>query len=157
MIVNYSDNIVLKGKSSIFLAGPTIRKEQEADLKKESWRKEAISILNELNFDGIVYVPEYEKMKGFVEKDAQFEWEWNALHSSSVIVFWIPRKFPELPAMSTNVEFGFYVSSGKPIIYGRPNDSDKHYYLDKLYEKVLNKTPFNNLKDTLIEAIKELQ
>lgn len=58
MIINYSDQEIIKGKKSIFLAGPTPRKEDIV-----SWRKEAIKILEENNFDGIVYVPEYSSMK----------------------------------------------------------------------------------------------
>lgn len=48
MIVNYSDQKIIKGKKSIFLAGPTPRKEEIV-----SWRKEAIKILEENNFDGM--------------------------------------------------------------------------------------------------------
>ena len=55
MQINYSDEKVLKGEKSIFLAGPTPR-----SLDVETWRKEAIRILEELGFDGIVYVPELE-------------------------------------------------------------------------------------------------
>ena len=54
MIVNYSDQEIIKGEKSIFLAGPTPR---EKDII--SWRNEAIKILENLGFDGIVYVPEY--------------------------------------------------------------------------------------------------
>lgn len=40
MIVNYSDQEVIKSKNSIFLAGPTPRK-----IEIKSYRKEAIEIL----------------------------------------------------------------------------------------------------------------
>lgn len=58
MKVSYSDAPVVMGEKSIFLAGPTVRKEQQQDWEKGSWRNEAIEILQELGFDGIVYVPE---------------------------------------------------------------------------------------------------
>lgn len=54
MIINYSDQTIIKNKKSIFLAGPTPR-----DEKIKSWRITACERLNELGFDGIVYVPEY--------------------------------------------------------------------------------------------------
>ena len=156
MKVNYSEFAVEKGQKSIFLAGPTIRKEQQEELKMDGWRKEAILILEELGFDGIVYVPEFSSMKDFVDKDEQFEWEWEALHASDVVVFWVPRIFPDLPAMTTNVEFGFYINNGQTVLYGRPDDSYKNGYLDRLYNKVLNKVPQNNLRDLLKEAVELL-
>ena len=152
MIVSYSDSPVIKGEKSMFLAGPTVRKEQQDLLNLESWRKQAIEILEQIGYDGIVYVPEYATMKDFIDKDEQFEWEWEALHASSVVVFWVPRKFPDLPAMTTNVEFGFYINH-KPLVYGRPESSDKNGYLDRFYYKFTNQKPFNNLQDLLECAV----
>ncbi len=156
MVVNFSDKPVIKSNKSIFLAGPTIRREFPENKDKISWRVEAIKILNELNFDGVVYVPEYENNQPITEFEKQFEWEWNALHSSSVIVFWVPRKFPELPALTTNVEFGFYINSEKLIVYGRPDGADKTRYLDALYKKVSNKKPHNSLNKLLFETVEFL-
>lgn len=53
MIINYSDQTIIKNKKSIFLAGPTPR-----DEKTKSWRTTACERLNELGFDGVVYVPD---------------------------------------------------------------------------------------------------
>ena len=55
MIVNYSNEKVLRGNKSIFLAGPTPR-----SMDIDGWRNEAINILNKFDFRGIVYVPEKE-------------------------------------------------------------------------------------------------
>ena len=54
MQINYSDQPVITEKKSIFLAGPTPRGENQI-----SWRKKACEILERLNFEDIVYVPEY--------------------------------------------------------------------------------------------------
>lgn len=54
MVKNYSDQEVLKGEKSIFLAGPTPRENNDV-----SWRVEACKILEDNGFDGIVYIPEY--------------------------------------------------------------------------------------------------
>ena len=51
MIINYSDQEVIKGKKSIFLAGPTPR---EANVI--SWRTNACQYLEKMDFDGVVYV-----------------------------------------------------------------------------------------------------
>ena len=55
MILNYSNSPVITKDNcpSIFLAGPTPRSN---DIK--SWREEAIKILEQLEFEGIVYIPE---------------------------------------------------------------------------------------------------
>lgn len=156
MKVCYSDFPVEKGEKSLFLAGPTIRKEQQKDFDGQSWRIEALNILQKIGYDGIVYVPEYSTMRDFVDKDEQFEWEWESLHSSSVIVFWVPRKFPELPAMTTNVEFGFYLSYNKNVLYGRPDNSDKNGYLDRFYKKYTKKPAYSSLEKMLVDAVEIL-
>jgi hypothetical protein len=53
MTISYYDQEVIEGEKSIFLAGPTPRTPGII-----SWRKEACEILEELGFNGIVYVPE---------------------------------------------------------------------------------------------------
>ena len=115
MVVNYSDEEVQKGKKSIFLAGPTARKEEDG-----SWRLEAIQKLKEYGFDGIVYTPEYSSWKPKESYLDQAEWERSALKEATVIVFWIPRELEKMPAFTTNVEFGYWLSSGKAV-YGRQN------------------------------------
>lgn len=147
MIVNYSDQEVIKGQKSIFLAGPTPR---EARVK--TWRKEACKFLEDNGFDGIVYVPEYSTFRPLENYLNQVEWERDALSNASTIVFWIPRELPDMPAFTTNVEFGYWIHTGK-ILYGRPDNSEKNEYLDWLYELDTNKKPYNNMEDLLKEAI----
>ena len=86
MLINYSDQEVLKNQKSIFLAGPTPRGENA-----KSWRTEACKILEELGFDGIVYVPEYSTWKPKGDYVDQAQWERDALSNASVIAFWVPR------------------------------------------------------------------
>lgn len=149
MKVNYSDKPVLKGKKSIFLAGPTPR-----SLDVETWRNEAIKILDELGFDGIVYVPELEHDDRTFNYDNQVWWEREALHNASSIVFWVPRS-ELLPAFTTNVEFGYWIAKNKDkVIYGRPDDSERNRYLDWLYQVETDRKQFNNLSSLLEEAIK---
>ena len=149
MIVNYSDQEVIKGQKSIFLAGPTPREE-----RVKTWRKEACEILEKNGFDGVVYVPEYSTFRPLENYLNQVEWEREALSNASIIVFWIPRELKDMPAFTTNVEFGYWIHSGK-IIYGRPDNSRKNGYLDWLYEKDTNKKPYNNIEGLLKEAINE--
>lgn len=148
MVVNYSSVKVLKGDKSIFLAGPTPR---SVDI--ETWRTEAIKILSELGFTGIVYVPEKEFDDRTFDYNNQVWWEREALNSASTIVFWIPRNIKTMPAFKTNVEFGYWLSkNSNKVVYGRPAESEKNRYLDWLYETETGKIPIDNLRDLLIEA-----
>lgn len=149
MEINYSDQEAIKGKKSIFLAGPTPRGENA-----KSWRTEACKILEELGFDGVVYVPEYSTWKPKEDYVDQAMWERVGLTEATVILFWIPRSLPDMAGFTTNVEFGYWLHSNK-VIYGRPDGAPKTKYLDWLYELDYNKKPFNDLKELLKEAIKE--
>ena len=139
MEINYSDQDVIKGKKSIFLAGPTPRGENA-----KSWRTEVCQKIEELGFDGIVYVPEYSTWKPKEDYVDQAMWEREALMEATVIMFWIPRSFPDMPALTTNVEFGYWLHTGK-IVYGRPDNAEKIKYLDWLYKLDYNEEPISNL------------
>ncbi|MDO4341199.1 MAG: nucleoside 2-deoxyribosyltransferase domain-containing protein [bacterium] len=147
MTINYSDQKVIKNKKSIFLAGPTPRNENV-----KSWRIAACQKLNELGFDGVVYVPEYSSWKTKADYNDQVMWERDALTNATVIMFWVPRDLSDMPAFTTNVEFGYWLHSSK-IIYDRPDDAKKIKYLDWLYKEDYNKLPINNLDELLKEAI----
>ncbi len=131
------------------MAGPTPR-----SLEVETWRKEAIRILNELGFDGIVYVPELEVDNRTFNYDNQVWWEREALYNANVIIFWIPRS-AQLPAFTTNVEYGYWIAkNSNKCLYGRSDDSEKNRYLDWLYQTETGKKPINNLEELLKDAIK---
>ena len=149
MRVNFSDEVVLKGKKSIFLAGPTPRGKEIA-----SWRVDAVKKLEELGFDGVVFVPEYSTWIPKENYVDQANWEREALTEATVILFWIPRSLPDMPGFSTNVEFGYWMHS-KKVIYGRPDGAPKTRYLDWLYETDYNEKPFNDL-DKLLEYAVEI-
>lgn len=150
MIKNYSDQEVLKGNKSIFLAGPTPRGKDTI-----SWRIEACRILDKIGFDGIVYIPEYSSWKPKESYVDQAMWEREALSNASVILFWIPRHLPNMSGFTTNVEFGYWLHTGK-VIYGRPNDAEKIKYLDWLYEFDYGIKPIDNLEQLLNEVIKSI-
>ena len=149
MIVNYSNKPVIKGSKSIFLAGPTPR---SVDVK--SWRIDAIKILEELGYDGIVYVPEREFDDRTFDYDEQYWWERDALHYATSIVFWIPRDMKTLPALTTNGEYGKYsMINIDKIVYGRPDNAEKMRWFDKDYYTESGEEPINNLRDVLKKAI----
>lgn len=145
MKINYSDQEVIKNEKSIFLAGPTPRGDNT-----KSWRTEACEKLEKLGFDGVVYVPEYSTWKPKADYVDQAMWERIALTEATVILFWIPRSLPDMPAFTTNVEFGYWLHTNK-VIYGRPNNAEKIKYLDWLYKLDYNEEPYKDL-DILLSA-----
>ena len=152
-------NIVYAGEEipknisySIFLAGPTPREDYT-----ESWRIRALELLSALGYKGTVFVPEARDGKSWPSYDDNFEWELKACNVADVITFWIPRDVKKLPAFTTNVEFGYWIKSGKVVI-GLPKDApsaDKNRYLDKLYQKELQEKPYDNLEDLLLNSMKK--
>lgn len=151
MQINYSDQEVIKNKKSIFLAGPTPR-----DKNTISWRTKACEMLKEQGFDGLVYVPEYSSWKPKADYVDQAMWERLALTEATLIVFWIPRHLPDMPAFTTNVEFGYWLHTNK-VLYGRPDNAEKIKYLDWLYKLDYQEEPYNNLEDLLKEAINKVE
>jgi len=136
-------------KNSVFLAGPTPR-----DKNIPSWRPKAIELFEKFGFKGTLFVPEHRINVPFDYLD-QVEWERKYLDECSVILFWVPRKLPEMPAFTTNVEFGRYISiAPNRCVYGRPDDADKNKYLDWLYTKEQpNERPCNNLEALVKDAV----
>lgn len=112
---------------SVFLAGPTPR---SPDVP--SWRPAFIEHLKKYGYDGVVFSPELRSGERHQGYEFQVEWEKQHLEMADVIAFWVPRKSPEMPAFTTNVEFGKYISSGK-LLYARPNEAEKVRYLDWMY------------------------
>lgn len=149
MKVRYYGDKIEKNNKAISLCGPTTRSN-----KIISWRKEAIDILKNIGYDGIVYIPEAkDKNFAFKTKEDQLFWERECYINSNVIVFWVPRKFPSMLGLTTNVEFGYWLKS-KKCIYGRPDDSYRTDYLDWLYKLEYNKKPENSLDELLRQAVK---
>lgn len=147
MIINYSDKPVIEGQKAIFLAGPTPRKEGEI-----SWRIEACKFLEENGFDGVVHVPEYSSWKPRGELDDQANWERKSMENSSIIVFWVPRVIPDMLGLTTNLEIGYWIHTGR-VIYGRPDSAAKIKYVDWIYKLDMEMEPYNNIEDLLLAAI----
>lgn len=155
MIISFSDKPVIKGEKSIFLAGPTLRNSNF----NASWRKPACDILKKLGYDGIVYVPEFEIGNMSVELTTQAGWEREALIASDIIIFYVARKFPELPGLTTNIEYGMWLSK-KPdaCMLCLPTWAEKNNYLKWLYAQEKPNAPiYETLEDILAAAVKRLE
>jgi hypothetical protein len=55
------------------------------------------------------------------------EWDERALKAASVIMFWVPRSH-DLPGLTTNIEFGMWMDSGK-VVFGAPANADDVKYM----------------------------
>lgn len=135
----------MSGKS-IFLAGPTPR-----DPGVESWRPAAIAELKKQNFQGTVLVPEMEgEWSSDFEYGNQIDWETRALNESTVVLFWVPRSLPDMPAFTTNIEFGMWLEKDpKKITLGWPKDAYKMNYIE--YKAKEAYIPTHNTLEKLIE------
>lgn len=155
MIVVYTgEEAPEKFTKSIFLAGPTPRNPDEVD----SWRPDAIQILRDKGFDGVVFVPEDKDGVFKKDYDDQIDWEERYLNMADCIVFWVPRDltpdstgFPKMAAFTTNVEWGTWASSGK-VVFGAPKGADKVDYL-KYYADKYNVPQGTTLTETLEAAM----
>lgn len=136
------------------LCGPTPRDEQTP-----SWRPEALAILRELGFEGLVYVPEPSDGKwdgdDLDKWRDQVEWEEEALNRADVIVFWIPREFPKMLGLTTNDEWGFWKHSGKVVLGTSPGAMAVRY--QRYYANKYRASTNTDLLETLKHAIERIQ
>ncbi|MFA6437245.1 MAG: nucleoside 2-deoxyribosyltransferase domain-containing protein [Candidatus Paceibacterota bacterium] len=131
-IVYTGENLPKKIVKSIFLAGPTPRSKET-----NSWRPEALRILEEKGFNGTVFVPEFRNRDKEYADDMEentISWEEQALNMADCILFWIPRDLKTMPAFTTDVEYGEWFKSGK-IVLGAPKNAPKMSYLLKRGQK----------------------
>jgi 8-oxo-dGTP pyrophosphatase MutT (NUDIX family) len=136
-------------KKTIFLAGPTPRKDGD-----EGWRNEALGILREMGYDGHVFVPEPRDGKWLDNYETQIEWEEEGLNRADVIAFWVPRSFPTMMALTTNIEWGEWKGSGKAV-WGAPDEAVNVRY-PTYYAKKLGIPVERTLRNTLLMAIDRL-
>lgn len=133
---------------SIFLAGPTPRAREVA-----SWRPQALDLLAQLGFDGAVILPEDRDFDNRTDFDyaGQIDWERHCLKASDIVVFWVPRHLVDMPAFTTNIEFGFVSERGQPFVLGYPADSPKMRYLAHVANES-NRPVFHTMQETLAYA-----
>ncbi len=144
---------------SIFLAGPTVRGNQQ---HLTSWRFEAIEEFKRQGFIGDLIIPEFlDKTESDKDKAHIPMWEYNGLKKADCIMFWIPRT-RELIALTTNMEFGYWQArEPQKMIYGRPDDAYRMGYLDIMWKACANENDtflyqpniYSTLKETVTACI----
>jgi len=148
------NNIPTLYTKSIFLAGPTLRTNLQ-DRQKNSWRIKALEYLKELNYDGVVFVPEdFNKEFDHNALTQQIEWEQKALAKADCILMYLERTENNM-GLTSNIEFGMYSKSGK-IVCGFTDQAIKNNYIKHEVERY--QIPFaNNLKELCKLAIEQVK
>jgi 8-oxo-dGTP diphosphatase len=111
-------------QKTLFLAGPT-----ERTGRPTAWRQEALKILNDLSYDGHVFIPEAEGYVWNDKCDEQNAWEHDALSRADAIVFWVDRNLTIRPGFTTNIEWGQWMQS-KKVVLGIPVGAPKTSYME---------------------------
>ncbi|MFE9758227.1 nucleoside 2-deoxyribosyltransferase domain-containing protein [Streptomyces microflavus] len=139
---------------SVFLAGPT----PDPSNPVPSWRPAALKILTDL-WAGpqtlTVLSPESRNGTRAARYEDQVDWETAARASADAILFWIPRDLKTMPGMTTNVEFGLDVTSGKAVLGCPPNcpNPERNRYL--IYVARRHNVPVTEtLQDAAAAALK---
>jgi hypothetical protein len=148
MNVVYAQEPFDQPRFSIFLAGPTPRSSLAM-----SWRPEALQILESLDSKLTVFVPE-PRSGVWGDYTGQIDWEWAGLTAATAIAFWVPRNMATMPALTTNVEWGVWASSGKCVL-GSPPGAEHVRYLHAMASR-LGVPAFEGatLEHTLQEALR---
>jgi ADP-ribose pyrophosphatase YjhB (NUDIX family) len=133
---------------SIFLAGPSPR-DGSTDWQG-TWREEAVKLLEKLGFDGHVFIPLPFNGMSYAEG---VQWEEHLLEIADQILFWVPRS-KDLPAFTTNIEFGEWMKSGK-VVLGYPEDAERMRYLEAKVNKYGSES-YDNLEDTVKACVANL-
>jgi len=140
-------------KKAIFLAGPCPRK----DYKKNDWRTKAFEILENLAFDGVVITPTNEMYNSenpdFLKN--QTEWEYEAMHKASAIVFCLDRTETN-PGFTSNVEIADYWRYPSIFVNIPPENTKGANKYIKLHCEKHNVPVFDTLEDTLSAVVKDL-
>lgn len=138
--------------SAIFLAGPTPR----AETILPSWRPDALKHLEDMGYEGVVFVPEDEDGTWRHSYDDQIEWEEMCLNFADAIIFWIPRELTQMPAFTTNDEWGFWKAKDPmKLVLGTPDGAPKVRY-QRYYANKHNIPTHDTLQATCATAIEKL-
>ncbi len=136
-------------KFSVFLAGPTPRSENV-----NSWRPEMLDKI-EKKFGDLITCLVPEMRNGWTddfEYNDQIDWESAALEKADIIIFWIPRNMKDMPALTTNIEFGYWLAKDSyKIIVGFPKNSERMRYIQRLLE--VHAVPAHSTMDEVIDSI----
>ena len=139
--------------NAVFLAGPCPREDYE---KNDVWRKEAYSIFEDIGFKGDILNPTNKNYMLMKDLTKQTDWENEAMHKASAIIFYLERT-EKNPGFTSNVEIGMWLKSNN-IFVCIPDDSRKKnanaYIRIKCDQAGI--PVFNTLEETIIAVDEKL-
>lgn len=141
---------------SIFLAGPSLRPEQNSpEFEKYKWRKKALEILELLEYDGVVFVPEWRddiQPEKFIFENVAI-WERKCLNIADTILFHINRNNSDgVYGLTTASEIGQWMESGKCVLSTELTADNIRYH--EWWAKELKMPLVHNLYEGIVECIK---
>jgi calcineurin-like phosphoesterase family protein len=142
-----------EAKNAIFLAGPCPR----SDYANNDWRTKAFEILENLCFEGYVITPTNDCYNpdnpDFLKN--QTDWEWEAMHRASAIVFNFDRS-EKHPGFTTCFEAGNYFDCPN-IFVNMPSENtmSPNRYV-RIHAEKRGIPVFDTLEDTLAAAVSKL-
>lgn len=159
-LVFSDDQLPTEVTKSIFLAGPSPRYYIGSKIATDTWRHLAVDLLAEAGYDGHVFIPlpKFAFYPGIATDQVidylrQIEWEKSAMNRADVLFFYVDRK-QDNQGLTTNIEFGKYVDSGR-MVYCRPRDAVKVRYMDELVIGA-DKPFFTSMKEGLIASVERI-
>ena len=99
----------------------------------------------------MVFVPEARDGSPRLHYDDQIDWESRRLKEADCILFWVPRDLQTMLALTTNVEYGKWHSSGKAVL-GAPPEAPNNRYLFSIAAE-LGIPSVDTLADTVAAAL----
>ena len=142
-----------KVEKMLFLAASALH---EGKLSS-SWRIAAIQLLEQLGYDGIVYIPENREgcpTTAALDYEARVKWTRGALMRSDVIVFWLSEDLKSMPNIVMGVELGWLMQSGR-IVLGAPLETGEIRAL-QIYAREFHVPYYRELSEALHEAVNRI-
>lgn len=134
----------------LFLADSTLHQGKLSN----SWHIDAIQLLEQLGYDGIVYISKDREgclNTESLDDEARIRWTSGALMRSDVIVFWLLEDLKRMPNIVMGVELGWLMGSGR-IVLGIPSETEEVRDLH-IKAQVSHIPCYTTLFETLFEAI----
>ncbi len=141
--------------SFIFMLGPTPRLAIDGT-SPPSWRPEGLAILDAIDYDGVVFIPETRDDVFQHSYDDQIEQEEQALNLADVILAYMPREMLLMPALTSNDEWGVWKTLDPArLVFGAPSWAVKVKY-QKYYAEKLHIPTFDTLEETCRAALDKI-
>lgn len=137
----------------LFLADSTFQQ----DKLNSFWRIDVMQWLEQLGYDGIVYIPverEDSPNSASFDDEARVRWTHGALMRSDVIVFWLSESMKSMPNVVMSVELGWLLEGGR-VVLGAPSGTEEARDLH-LYAQQFGVPYYTQLFEALCEAVKRI-